>query len=370
MTDWGPGGLLDGLAGPARAARVRLLDTLAGEGVELEELRTAAAEDRLVLLLAERRLGGERRYSAAEVAEAAGVDLELLERLRHAQGLPREPDPEARALTERDVEAARSVRAFRDAGVSVEAMLAVTRVLGRGLAQSAEAMHAVTLDLALAAGRDEHDLALAHADVAARLAPLAGPLVAQLLGQHLRHVVQSELLSAAEREAGRLPGARDVAVAFADLVGFTRLGEEVTPDALGAVAGRLEELAAGRVEAPARIVKTLGDAVMLVAPDPADLVAVALDLVAAVDAEGGDFPQLRVGVAYGPALARAGDWFGSTVNLASRVGDRARPGSVLVTAEVRDRGGDELRFSRAGAKRLKGVAASVELFRARRAEAG
>jgi adenylate cyclase len=88
--------------------------------------------------------------------------------------------------------------------------------------------------------------------------------------------------------------------------------------------------------------------------------------VGAADAEGAEFPQLRVGLAWGSALSRAGDWFGRPVNLADRVTAVAKPGSVLVTRELRDAVAHErYRWSFAGARRLKGVRDPVALFRAR-----
>jgi adenylate cyclase len=219
-------------------------------------------------------------------------------------------------------------------------------------------------------GATEYDLAMRYAEAAERLAPLAGKVVANLINLHLRNAVQTELLSAAEREQGSLPGARDVAVAFADLVGFTRMGEEVPPDELGRVADRLERLAAEHLDRPVRLVKTIGDAVMLVSPETPPLVDAVLTLVEAATAEGEDFPQLRAGVAYGPALSRAGDWYGSTVNLASRITDIARPASVVVTREVRDRCTEQLQFSRIGDRRLRGMREPVRLYRARRVEEG
>ncbi len=121
-----------------------------------------------------------------------------------------------------------------------------------------------------------------------------------------------------------------------------------------------------RVEAPVTLVKTVGDAVMLVAPEAEPLLELGLTLVEDADAEGAEFPQLRVGVACGPAVERSGDWYGRPVNLASRVTGAARAGTVLATREVRDHAGDEaFRWSGAGAKKLRGVG-SVRLYRARR----
>lgn len=332
-------------------------------------MRAAVADDTLFLLPAERLLGGRSRYTARQVSAEAGLDHDFLVALRRAQGLP-VFDDEANVFTEADVDGARIAKTFLDAGLRPDDMLEVVRILGRGFSQAAEVMRRMTLGLVLQPGGDEHDLSRRFAEAVSTLEPLTAPMLGQMLNLHLRHVVRTELLTAAQREAGEMPGARDVSVCFADLVGFTRMGEEVAPDELGAVAARLEQMTGECVDLPVRLVKTIGDAVMLVAPEPAPLLDAALKLVARADAEGEDFPQLRAGIAAGPALQRAGDWYGQPVNLASRVTGVARPGSVLVTqairAEVCD--DDAIRLSYAGERSLKGVRGAVKLWRARRAE--
>ena len=100
-----------------------------------------------------------------------------------------------------------------------------------------------------------------------------------------------------------------------------------------------------------RVVKVIGDAVMLVSPEPDPMVATTLELVRRAD-DDDSLPRLRAGIAFGPAVNRWGDWFGSTVNLASRLTARARPGSVLTTEEVRDAAKDGFDWSSAGPKRL------------------
>jgi adenylate cyclase len=240
-------------------------------------------------------------------ARAAGVPLELLVVLRRANGLP-VPEPDAVALTDLDVEAMRTAAAFREAGVSDE----------------------------------------------------------QMLRLHLRHAVGTEALGADERAAGALPTAREVGVAFADLVGFTRLGEELPPEELGALAARFAALAGDLASPPVRLVKTIGDAAMLVSADFEPLLECALDLHDAAAQEGEDFPALRVGVALGPAVARAGDWYGRPLNRASRITAVARPGSVLAERAVRDAARERYRWSAAGRRSLRGVDGPVALYRARR----
>jgi adenylate cyclase len=162
-----------------------------------------------------------------------------------------------------------------------------------------------------------------------------------------------------------MAGAQEISVCFADLVGFTKLGEEIPPADLSRIAGRLTELASGVATPPVRLVKTIGDAVMLVSRDAEAAVETALVLVGQADEAGDDFPPLRGGIAHGLALERAGDWYGSPVNTASRVTGVARPGSVLCTADARKAAGDGFRWSPAGRRRLKGVGEPVRLFRAR-----
>ena len=114
-----------------------------------------------------------------------------------------------------------------------------------------------------------------------------------------------------------------------------------------------------------RLVKTIGDAVMLVSPEAAPLVAQALDLVAAAAAEGDQFPVLRAGLATGPTLPQSGDYYGRSVNLASRITGIARPGSVLVDTPTREAAGEDFDYSFAGERRLKGIDSRQKLFRVR-----
>ncbi len=363
MVDFAAEGLLDGLHGEARAARLRLLAALHADGVALDELRAAVASDTLFLLPAERRIGGPARHTRREIAAETDLDVELLDELRRAQGLPT-GDHDERDLTDADLEAARMARIFLDAGLEPEDMIEVARILGRGLSQAAEVMRRMTLRLVVEPDADEHELAVSYADVASRLEPLAAPMLGQLLNLHLRHAVRAELLRDVVSSE-----ARDVAVGFADLVGFTRVGERVPPEELGAIAARLEILATQAVTLPTRMVKTIGDAVMLVSPDVDALVESLLALVEAADEEGEQFPQLRAGIACGPALPRAGDWYGRPVNLASRVTGIARPGTVLVTETAMDACEADWRWSRVGERRVRGVREAVTLFRVRPPEA-
>ncbi len=363
--DFATEGLLDGLQGEERADRVALLRYLEADGVPLAELRRATATGTLMFLPAEGVIAGGERYTAAQVCELAGVDLAFLIERRRAMGLPI-PEPDEAAYGDADVTLAEMAHAGRAAGIPDEDNLELLRVLGRGLSQAAEALRAVPLKLALQPGISEHELALRYAEATAQLYPLLDPLVSNLLALHLRHATQSEVISAIERSGGQLPGSREVTVCFADLVGFTRLGEEVAPDELGRLAVRLEALASDVAEPPVKLVKTIGDAAMLASAEPEPLLEAALDLLDAAEAEGEELPQLRAGMAVGLALSRSGDWFGRPVNLASRITSIARPGSLLAAREVRESAPENYSWSYAGERRLRGIREPVALYRARR----
>jgi adenylate cyclase len=359
--------LLDGLEGEAREERRGLLEDLLATGIPVEELARASAEGMLPFLPAERAVGGAERYTFEEVAARSGLDPQLLLTLRRAQGLPSAERGE-RVFTDADVDIAKLALGALHMGVTEEEIVSLSRTLGRGLAQAAEHMRAIALRLVLEPGVGERELARRYAAASTALAPVATRLVGDLLNLHLRQMAQSEAITATERVVGHLPGARDVGVAFADLVGFTRMGEQVPADELGRLASDLEALTLDTIAPPVRLVKTIGDAVMLVSPDTDPLLDATLSLVEAADARGEQFPQVHAGVAHGAALSRAGDWFGQPVNLASRVTTIARPGSVLATAAVREVADGRFRFSNAGERKLKGVRGPQRLFRVRRAE--
>ncbi len=368
MTDFAAEGMLDGLEGAAREARRELLEELLAEGVPMAELRDAVAAGRLALVPVEHAIAGDgARYSAREVAELSGLDLELLRQFRAALGVP-SPDPDERIGTEADLAAARRTKEILDAGFPPEDMLRNARTIGMGMGRIAEANRELVVRNMTQPGDTERDVANRLKAIAEALLPLVGETLTYAFQANLLEQVKRDVIAAADLEAGALGGAVELAVCFADLVEFTRLGEEIAPEELGLVAGRLEEMATAVAAPPVRLVKTIGDAVMLVSPDAHALVAAALELTAAAEAEGEEFPWLRAGLAYGPTLPQSGDYYGRSVNLASRVTGIARPGSVVVDAAMREAAGEEgFSYSFVGERRLKGIDARVKLFRVRRA---
>ena len=357
--------LLDGLTGRARAERAELILWLFEQGITAEEIRDSFAP----MLLAARRILGDdgSHISARQISDEVGIELDQLLRFQRASGLPQVDDPDAAVFMRPDGDTAVHIKRFLDLGIDPEQMLTVVRVLAEGLSNAAEVMRSAALGPVFHPGVTELEIAKGFQALVSQAAPLLGPMIQDMLLLQLRHVAETDAINANERRAGApLPGARLVACAFADLVGFTRLGEELPPEGIEQLSNRLAEIAREVVVAPVRLIKTIGDAVMFVSTDTAALLDVMLGLVAATEADE-LLPQLRVGVAHGSAVSRAGDWFGSPVNLASRVTSAARPGAVLVSESAREQIGedDRYRWSFAGSRRLRGVISDVRLYRVR-----
>jgi adenylate cyclase len=313
-------------------------------------------------------MGEGRRYTSEEIAKESGLEREFLDKVWRALGLAL-TDPDEPAYGEYDLEGAKQVNRFRDAGMPEEGILEISRVMGHGMANLAASIGDVFGEAFIEAGDTERDVGIRYAEASRELVPLLGSTLEHVLRIHQREFVRQAAVFVEERATGRLVDSQEVTVGFADLVDFTKLGERIPPNELGAVAGRLGDLTSDVVKPPVRLVKTIGDGVMIVSRDSDCLVRATLDLVTAAEAEGDDFPDLRAGVAYGPALTRSGDWYGRPVNLASRITDFARPRSVVAAEAVREQVDGDYNWSFAGKRKLKGIKGEVSLFRVRTNEA-
>ena len=153
---------------------------------------------------------------------------------------------------------------------------------------------------------------------------------------------------------------RDVAVAFVDIVAFTRLSERLPPERLGAVAARLEHAAIRAARPPTKFVKLVGDAAMIVAPDPEPLVEAVVELLELARRDP-RLPKLHAGLATGPALHHRGDWLGSPVNIASHLTTLAGPGELLAVRHAADETTARFRWKHVGACEIDGVEHPVEI---------
>ena len=360
-------GLLGDLSGEAREARLALLRELSEQGIPLEELKRAVEENRLVLLPVERVFDEEaHRYSPGEIAEETGLEPDFLARLLQALGTPI-PDEDERVFGEADLEAAKRAKEFLDAGLPEDGLLETSRIIGISMANLADANRDLVAQVFTEPGVDEHELALRYAEAARALAPRLGETLLHAYRLHLREAIRQAVVNEAELAAGRISGTDEVTIAFADLVGFTRLGESLDIEQVGDLSGKLFELASEAAHPPVRLVKMIGDAAMFASRESTPVIEAVLELVESVRGE--EIPPLRAGAARGQALGRGGDWYGRPVNLAARITNFARPDSVVVDQAVKDsiEDGRLFDFSFVGKRKFKGNDCEVPVHRVRRA---
>ena len=361
-------GLFDGLDASAREERAELVVWLLEEGFELDQIRVEVAP---MLMPAHRELGDDGVYvSEREVSAVHGIDLTLLQGIERALGLPRLDDPDAALLLRADGEAAVRLQQLIGAGLDPGQAMLMIRRLSEGISRAVPAFRYSTISAIMRPGLTELEVAKAHEEIVRTVIPVLGSMIRDILFVQLRRVLEGEEVNATERAAGvALPGARQLAVAFADMVGFTRLGEAIPPEELVGLVERLADLAHEVVNPPVRLVKKIGDAVMLVSSDAAKLLGATLQLLDRA-ADDPVLPQLRAGIASGWAVSRARDWFGSPVNVASRVTSVAEPGEVIVEGAAREAIGDAPGYgwSFIGPRALKGVEGETKLFGVRRQE--
>ncbi len=342
-------------------ARDELVRRLRAMGQSEQAIAAAEAEDRLATFAVEIALGGDRKHTLNAVSKLSGLSPAFLRKLMQANGRPAAV-PRERAYTDDDVELARRIKLFIDAGIPRQGLLETARVIGQGMSQTADAIRRTAVSPLVQPGDTDLTLALRYVYAAEVLAPEVAAVLDLLFRAQLREGIRSDLVAEAERDAGRLAGTRDIAVAFADLVGYTKLGERVPTEQLGQIATRLAELATASIHRPTQIVKTIGDAVMLVSWEVDPMLDTLQALVAATEAEGEEFPPLCVGVAFGPATPRGGDWFGSTVNLASRVTDAGKPNRIYVSEPVVELAGGRFVWKRSRRRNLKGIDGRTRLY--------
>jgi adenylate cyclase len=365
VPDFEAEGLLAGVDDASRPARIRLLEWLLEQGVDLEDLKREAAGDRLALMPADLALGMERnRYTPAEIADRAELDPEDFLRLTAALGFPR-PELDQRTFDDADLAAALRLRRLEDAGVAIDKLLEVTRLVGSAAARIAQAHREIVGSGLIDPEADEFEAAMALRHGAEELMPLGEQAVTYALRLHFVDQLRNEALGAEPGTFGQVKPV-EVSICFADLVGFTRLGERSELERIGSVAKLLESVAIEVTNPDVRLVKLIGDAAMLVSEDGEALLDAALRFIEAGQEAGEDLPALRVGVARGDAIPFGGDWFGHTVNLASRITEVARPDSVLAEGRAVDAAGDRFAYSSAGQHRFKGLSRPVRLFRVRR----
>ena len=361
------------LWGAAAAERARLVDYLRRHGVGEDELRAAHAQHRIPLLAIDQTVAEPGIYSVDDVARMAGVDADFINAMGRALGLA-PGEREERVYTRRDLESLRILAALRSVYSDAE-LIEAASVLGLAMAQVAGSQvelfrRRVGVELA-GDGGGSLDSVLRVASMVDLMLPTVAQLMENVHRRHIEVSVRGESVAAAEAATGGLPGQVELCVGFADLVGFTAASEQLLPLELGEMAGALVRHAEETLPRHgARIVKTIGDAIMFTAVDTPSAALAAVELV---ESAAGDevLPPMRVGMASGPVLRRYGDYFGRTVNVASRLCAVASPGAVLLHSPVPlDEGAWEAAGVAAGRPmrlRVKGIEGGLEALPVRRA---
>jgi adenylate cyclase len=355
----------------AAVAHARIVARLRERGHRLDQIREASRQGRLAYGYIETLFGDDRaRWSVNDAAEATGLEAALIERFWTSIGLP---PAELDELTDEDVEALRYVSSVLAAGFPLVAFLQLCRVYGQSLSQIADAevrlFHLYVHEPLMREGVPGLEMAEEMEGLARDLLPIASPLMDYVHTRFLQHYVAQDVVGHMETEleddesaAGRVR----VAIAFADLAGYTRFTEEEGEEEALSSVERFVEGVTHTLPEDSRVVKTIGDEVMVVGTDVAALVDWAVGFVGLFE----ERPEPRIGIHYGSTLYRDGDYFGREVNLASRVVARARGGEVLVTDAVVDAvgGASHLRFEGIGSVKLKGFEEPRELCRATASE--
>jgi len=359
----------------AAAAQARVVARMRERGHSLEDLRRAVRDGRLAFGFVEDLLPGRREHPVdrAEAAARTGLEEELIERVMALLGTPTALEG---TLNEQDVEAMDHIRDVLGAGFPLVALLQLIRVYAQSIRKIAEAevrlFHLYVHEPLIQQGVDALQMAEEMEGLARELLPITSPLMEYIHQRYLRFYIEQDVVGHMEAElAGqRQLGRVQMAFCFVDLTGFTRYTEEEGDEEAFDLVERFVETVEATLPAEALIVKTIGDEVMIVSPDPVTLTEWAVGFLGLFQ----ERPQPRVGIHRGRAVYRDGDYFGSEVNLAHRVVARALGGEVMVTAEVADAIGESgyLEFDPIGAVELKGFPNPVELFvaRAREPDAG
>jgi adenylate cyclase len=368
---WGADGIIPDYRGRwtrAAAAHARIVARLREQGHSLDDIRQAGEDGRLAFGYVEELFPGRGpRYDLREAAKETRLEEALIERLWRSMGFPAWMLDH---LGEDDLEALRYMAAVLEAGFPLVAFLQVLHVYGQALRQIADAearlFRIYVHEPLIKDGVPSVQMSEEMGELIGELLPQTTPLMVYLHRSFLRHSVEQDVIAnmwsdlLEEREG---LGQLRVAIVFADLVGFVRFteeeGEQEALDLVESFVTSIDQSLPGS----ARVVKNIGDGVMIVGTDPVALTDWAIGFQEGFERRS----RPRIGIHYGRTVYRDGDYYGGNVNLASRVVARAHAGEVIVTDSVVGAAGQrtDLAFEPIGEFQLKGFREPTELFLAR-----
>ncbi len=352
-------------------SHVRMLVGLRNRGYSMAQLKEGVEDGKLAIGFVEQteQKNGQplRTYTYREAARELGLEIELLRRFVAAFGLP----STVSTLSETEMALLRHGALVLNSGLPLVASLQIARVYGQALAQIADAevrlVHLYVHEPLLRDGVPNMEIAETLDSLAANLMPVASPILDLLHQRYLQHFIEQDIVGHLEQEgaAEARRGEMHVAIAFADLAGFTRLTEEEGDLEAVSVVERFFEQVERSLPEDSRIIKTIGDEVMVVGSDPGAL----LEWAVKFQDERDERPLPRIGVHSGPAIFRDGDYYGREINRAARIVTRGAGGEVVVTGTLRDAAElRDFRLQSIGSVRLKGFDQPEELFVVRRGD--
>lgn len=377
LSEWVALGLIDGADDryPHDAVeRVRLISYASQRGIAPEAIASASAEqgDVLARYL---ELGGATgtgiSHRLDEVAALAGLEQSLVHRLWAASGLR-----DQREAYDEDIEMLRVAATALEAGMPIEALLQVVRVLNDSLTRVAEAenrlFHYYVHERLRAEGLAGAELVAATEEVSGPLLGLMEPALLYFHTKAWQRAVRDDMVVHLAEDVGgadEAVGQVSITVLFIDLARYTAMTEVMGDEAAAAVIERFSDLVREAASGwDGRVLKQVGDEFMLIFRDPASAVSCGLSVMA-MTARESNFPDVRLGAHAGPALYREGDYLGATVNLAARVTSQAERGQFLVTNSARQaEPTSAVSFASVGQRSMKNVAEPVELFEVRSAD--
>jgi adenylate cyclase len=351
---------------PAAVSHARIVARLRARGHSLQQIRRASAEGRLAYGYIEDLFPeDEAEITLGQASRETGLERALIERIWASVGF----SPQGlEGLTPEDLQALRYIASVIDAGFPLVAFLQLVRVYGQALSQIADAetrlFHLYVHEPLMRDGVPGLEMSEEMEHLARDLLPLASPIMDYIHQRYLQHFVEQDVVGHMEVELDESEdlGRVRVAIAFADLAGYTRFTEEVGEEEAVSTVERFIDAVNDTLPDDARVVKTIGDEVMIVAQDAQALT----DWAVGFQRLFAERPTPRIGVHAGVVLYRDGDYFGREVNLAARVVARARGGEVVVTDSVMDtvKDADHLQFENIGDVKLKGFEEPRSLCRA------
>ncbi len=363
---WAEGGVIpqyDGAWSPGAVAHARIVARLRERGHSLAAIREAGASGRLAYSFVEEMFpAATDGVTLEEAAAETGLAPALIERLYQAIGFTTKS---LDVVTADDLQLLRYIAAVLSAGFPLVAFLQVVRVYGQALAQIADAevrlFHLYVHEPLMRQGVPGVEMTAEMQGLARELLPLASPVMDEIHQRFLQHFVEQDVIGHMESdlEGDDLDlGRMRVAIAFADLAGYTRLTEELGEEAAVTIVERFVDAVEATLPDDARVIKTIGDEAMIVGSDVTRITAWAVGFQMLMS----ERPRPRIGIHVGETLYRDGDYYGREVNAAARVVARAAGGEVLVTRAVVDAVAGDLEFEPIGEVRLKGFTVPTELF--------